>query len=112
MSKRKSEASKILTKAAGIIEKRGWCRNNLENPQGAVCALGAINLALGGSNESGDASPRARIVADTLEAYLEAKCRSVDGFYQISVEDWNDSQQNRKNTVVKVLRNAAKWDNK
>lgn len=42
----------LLDAALGEFDKRGWCTGLLEDPQGRVCALGAMNYALWGRSLS------------------------------------------------------------
>lgn len=42
----------VITRAWGEIEKRGWCKDRLMDEHGAVCAVGAVNLALYGNANS------------------------------------------------------------
>ncbi len=39
---------KILHKAADVIETRGWCKFTREDPDGKVCLIGAVGVAVGG----------------------------------------------------------------
>lgn len=37
----------LLLKTADVMERFGWCSGTLQNGEGEVCLLGAINIALG-----------------------------------------------------------------
>ena len=41
------EASKVLLRAAELIEKHGWCQNAAGDMEGSVCLWGAIQAAQG-----------------------------------------------------------------
>lgn len=44
-----SEVAEILTKAVEILDKKGWCQDQLINSAGNVCAFGAINTVVVGT---------------------------------------------------------------
>lgn len=109
--------STVLNHAAEEIEKRGKSRHHMINSRGNVCALGALRLAAGAivGDDNGDVAIfSARM---NWEIYDEAY-RALDGyllekkFYKNytqkddGVAGWND--RNNAETVVKVIRDAAK----
>ena len=114
----------ILSKAADVIEKRGWCRN-FENERGAVCALGGISHAVGfhsgvegecrvsegkslGEYRGSDDRALAYIAAqDFLLGYINKKVkRRYDDLF-CSVPEWNDMGSSSKKKVVATIREAA-----
>lgn len=115
-----SRVSTVLNRAADEIEQRGKARTVLVNSRGNVCALGALRIASGAvlGKAFGDTvilSYRMNWqVYDEayklLDAYLLEK-----GFYKNyhqkdnGVAGWNDS--NNKDSVVKVMREAANHAN-
>ncbi len=80
----------ILSKAADIISKKGWCQNDYSRPNGAVCASRAINDAAGGLAHAHEAR----------EAFLKFIGRD-------SIAVWNDSKGQTKEKVIATLRDAA-----
>lgn len=44
-----SEVGDALLEAAGVVNERGWCQDTVEDSQGRVCALGAINVVVMGN---------------------------------------------------------------
>jgi hypothetical protein len=47
-----SDVGDLLIDAISVMDQRGWCQDSLENDQGAVCAIGAVNMVLYGSSRS------------------------------------------------------------
>lgn len=79
----------VLLSAAEVIEKKGWCRYHIEDAEGHVCLLGALNRA--------DGRPRDKDMAkDKLRKYL--------GVYYI--HSWNDERWSSR-PVLEALREAA-----
>lgn len=81
------EASKLLLKAAALIEERGWCQGSMLSPSG-YCALGAIGVA-------GD--------------YRDIAYKARDKFSAVvgSVATWNDWPGRTKEEVIAKLRSVA-----
>lgn len=90
------DARKVLTRAAQIIEKRGWVRGHFSLPgptnapsEGPVCAARAIRLA---AAELGVDHTPARLLLEP-----------VIGTY--SIASWNDRKS--KDEVLRVLKEAG-----
>lgn len=43
-----SKTGDILTAAIKLFETKGWCQYDLEDPQGRLCAVGAVNSVMSG----------------------------------------------------------------
>lgn len=82
------DASKILLKAAALIEESGWCQNAMFD-KGRMCALGAIGTA-------GRYQQSAYDARDRLQSALHA-----------GVGAWNDVDGRTKDEVVAKLRAVA-----
>ena len=102
------KTSEILSKAADIIDERGWYQGHYM-PWGAdrascpVCALGAINVAAGfppdGSpDESSDVAGPAGGAAAELVLWLGGN---------FEIDHWNDAPGQSAAVVVRELRACA-----
>jgi hypothetical protein len=98
-----TETADILDEAANVIERNGWHRGfyydrsvHLPPAECPVCALGAVNVAMG----SVDPVRPAEIGSPAevaLERYLGVA----------SVADWNDDPDRIAAEVITALRDAA-----
>lgn len=43
-----SKTGDVLTAAIDLFKTRGWCQYDLEDPQGRLCAVGAVNSVMSG----------------------------------------------------------------
>lgn len=102
-------AQEVLTKAADLIELKGWTRGQFQDEAGCLCTVGAIVLAGGGSfkyDEDGtpddydDPSDTGFGIADALNA--------VELVVGPELVTWNDDPDREKSDVVNALRTAAK----
>ena len=84
------EASKVLLRAADLIEDRGWCQRALEDDMGRYCAIGAILQVPGTTDE--------RSVAAT---------RLMKSICERDVAVWNNAPGRTKEEVVAKLRAVA-----
>lgn len=112
------KTSKILKKAAKVIEHQGWMQGNycnfdirlaqIENVQadGPVCALGAINKVLFGtpmptfSDMTPDSWKDRRLAREALE-------RQINPGGGLSIPNWNDTKGRTKDEVIVALLTAA-----
>lgn len=85
----------ILQQAHQLMLTRGWCRRWLTNEDGAVCLLGAIRAAGGGSGERRQAE----------ELLLDLVRREFPDATSISA--WNDGQQDGR-PALRMLDRAAR----
>ena len=93
---------KLLLDAANLIERKGWCRNDLQS-HGRYCTVGALLKVSGTSirdyNEGGS--------APDLVGKAEAKIMAHLGYDNYDcVPDWNDKQKRGK-VVIETLRKIA-----
>ncbi len=90
------DASKLLLKAADLIETRGHCKNALEK-DGAFCAVGALCFAATGSP---------RDLPPSGHPYYSAFTRLYDALGCFPV-DWNNAVERLKDEVVAKFRSVA-----
>ena len=88
------DASRLLLRAAALIEERGWCQGAYFSGE-RLCAMGALHMASGG--RIGDAFTAVGSVA--IER-LWKKLPTV-------IPDWNDRPGRTKEEVVAKLRAVA-----
>lgn len=93
------EASKLLLKAASIIEERGWCQHNLQSSDGRLCLEGAISFAYYGHAMGAFCDPATRVAFDRMAA-ATSKDREAP-------HHWNDDKGRTKEEVVAKLRAVA-----
>lgn len=118
-------AADDLDAAADVIDARGWCQNNLADPDGRVCAEGAILLAVTGAerlrfSDTGSAVAWLDTAAHvTPEGYHRygGRIRGAlgvlrDHLYretcEFSVHHWNDRGDMTRDEVTDTFRRAAK----
>jgi hypothetical protein len=97
--------AEALRKAANIMKKKGHAKHELEDKQGRVCLLGAINMALFGRPASfGD--KRSDSLLSHVAAYLSRKLgKRVTDFGAV---DWNNDRQRKGEEVIAALRGTAR----
>ena len=95
----------IFAKAADIIEERGWHQGWFSRGLGGpVCALGAMNLALGGAFASECVNGSEPYVEELDKAARrKARKKTVQ-----SISAWNDNPHRTKQQVVDLLRSLSK----
>lgn len=95
--------AEILREAAEYIGEHGWIQGQLSNPDGKVCAIGAINRAA-----------KSDAVADTYDAiealwnYLELPSGEQLGSGLHPVARWNDAPGRSAEDVILAMKCAAK----
>jgi hypothetical protein len=89
----------VLTRAADLLEERGWCQGELTNDQGQHCALGAIVEVAGGESA----------VREHLQFYRGILPRIEDIIGEPDLLLWNDESGRTPAEVVAVLRAAARF---
>jgi hypothetical protein len=85
-----NEVADVLDGAADIIERDGWCQGALER-DGAVCAIGALTMAM-----------RPTVARDRAFAAL---ARRLGGD---SVARWNDAPERTKQEVLDLFRTSGR----
>jgi hypothetical protein len=98
--------SEILTRAADLIEQRGWNQGWYVNACGGLCARGAIYAAAGHEplflDVNGDWF--APVMNDRDVDRAE---RFLDGFVGVHAASWNDTVARSAADVTAALRGAA-----
>src|SRR5690349_9015382 len=84
------EVGKQIMSAADYMESHGWCRDIFDNPEGAVCIMGALFAA--------SAAPVISV------HYSSHRIRNSLG---CSITWWNDNICQSKEQAVATLRAAA-----
>lgn len=93
------ETNPVLAQAGDIIRERGWTTDAFEGPQGQVCAVGAMRVALGG-HPLGVADNTYSLMNEAA-AVLRDRIEEETGVYQ-NIQSWNDAQPN-VDAVLKLL---------
>lgn len=104
----------LLTRAADILDERGWFQGGFVGPGGCVCVGGAINIAA--AEAAGVEIDRAAINGSGLPekawdarekawSVLRRSIRTASG--DIGVGTWNDKPNRTKPEVQAALRRAA-----
>lgn len=115
--------SEILLKAADLIEAEGWCQNSNVQPDGCMCAWGAIRKAV--RQDMGVDSnnlialyyqliTEQSLVGDVMRVYLQTAGVARTGYgidnleasFQ-SITGWNDTKGRTKDEVIAALRAAG-----
>jgi hypothetical protein len=89
----------VLMKAAEIIRERGWTQNSMSDSYGRVCALKAIFLAQGNTNEGTPAIKR--FVAKIIRSVPLSNGSGYDVTY------WNDKLRHTQYEVIEKFIEAA-----
>lgn len=99
MSRTRAKTPKgVLRAAARYIEEHGWYQGDYAAPDGAVCALGAINVVVTGSPyDLGDGVDRDLTLA--AANVIENRLGSIG-----PISWWNDAPGRTKDEVLAVLR--------
>lgn len=96
--KERAEPQDALDKAADIIDELGWTQRSYHGPDGGVCCLGAIQLAVGAGPTSDPIHDAARLL-----------CRRVGApdptdRPRRKVVEWNDAPGRTREQVTAALR--------
>lgn len=101
--------SEILTRAADLIEERGWAQHWYVNECGGLCARGAIYAAAGFSPATRDADDTYRWLGPAF--YDSAAIAAETALGKVvpygSVARWNDAASRTATEVINTLRGAA-----
>lgn len=101
----------VLRRAAEVIEYRGWYQGSFQDPVGdrencAVCALGALHVAVGASPAGWIMSQEQRDLLDEAERAVKKLIPAPPTGYE-AVPIWNDTVAKSASEVTAVLRQAA-----
>ncbi len=91
---------RLLLKAAEIIEQRGHAKDALCDDRGAVCLLGALNVAATGIPTTSD--KRRSPALDAMGRHL-----GFTGMVAMELVDWNNSPERTASDVTSAMRAAA-----
>jgi hypothetical protein len=95
----KKQLSKVLSKAADVIQRDGLCKGDFGSNDGRKCALGAIRYV---RNKSTNVP--SGISDDVINGlFMAARPRTRLGYLSL----FNDLDRTRKHDVVEVLRDMA-----
>ena len=96
--------SEIFTKAATLIEERGWCRTAFEKEGEGLCLAGAVRLA-----ENGDSSalPAGSLSYPVLCEEFPVNINGVPMPNFTWATHWNDDPTRTKEEVVAKLQELA-----
>lgn len=96
--------SDVLSRAADLIEQRGWCRWIQEERDGSLCIAGAIAIASGGTASSrascGEGGP---LYWPAIQQFIK-----FVGVKDCGPAPWNNDPDRTKSQVLDTLRAAAK----
>jgi hypothetical protein len=113
LSKRKTKVAPadVLDRAADLLEERGWTRRILEDDNGCLSALGAINMAWYGSPGGRFAASgglERNPVRESAIMALQTEINPYGGDPEYVIVNWNDSFAKNKRDVVATMRRAVK----
>jgi hypothetical protein len=108
----------LLTRAADIIEERGWYQGSWTGNGGCVCTWGALNVALAEAADLvDDEAPKPPdpdyVPGDLYNVYASAEMTLANAIIDAScdtgmgIAEWNDAPGRTKSEVQDLLRRAA-----
>lgn len=102
------EAADVLAESREYLESHGWCRGEMMDPQGHVCAMGAVCFSQSWENRllGPDELP---VYREVMQALLEA-IRTNVGFSVTGngIPFWNDACAKDQQEVVDMFMAAEK----
>lgn len=87
----------VLTRAADLLEEKGWCQHYPVDMEGRMCAVGAIRAASEGQEQGYFAS---RVAVKAQQAVEKA----IGGDF---ISRWNDRPERTKDEVIALFRTVA-----
>lgn len=90
-------ASKLLLKAAELIESQGWCKQYIGTRGGPLCIEGALNVAAG----------RDPSAIYRYNSVTEVALRRIQNALGVRPFQWNDAPERMVGEVVSKLRAVA-----
>lgn len=93
---------KLMKKAIKVFDKRGWCRGELEGPDGEVCAVGALNVA-SGLDPSGW-SDTVKSLEQKIDQVIKDSTRTPHRY----LIDLNDSSKDGKRPIVRLFERLSR----
>lgn len=100
--------SQIFEEAVELLEQRGWCQGRVEDVNGALCAVGALGVAM-----TGHAHMFANRITSWQKAFFnqvvdEDFGRFVAGEDGCEVPEWNDRHGQTQQHVMDAMMGYAK----
>jgi hypothetical protein len=92
--------AEVLDQAADLIEHRGHAHDMYQAPSGALCARGAVRMAVFGGVCFPDHPD------DAAVSLYYAACRSLGAVVDVPITTWNDGHTQAE--VIGGLRRAAR----
>ena len=93
----------VLTQAAALIEREGWCKRHFGNYQKDWSAQGTIEHVLGARTCHGHEANR---ITEEVVAHCEDVCAALSGHIGRDLIDWNSGRSDR-GPVVRAMIEAA-----
>jgi hypothetical protein len=102
----------LLNEVADYIEEHGKARGMYERPNGMVCVIGGVRKVVDARFRAGLPESLPGVINYNLRSRAEAACQRVLSASGVmgkatNVISWSDNHN--KETVVKALREAARW---
>jgi len=107
---RQQQTADDLAAGREYIEKHGWTKYNLENPNGTVCTIGGIIRGIGLNPTSINAcsNPRVERAARALLSALRGERVVRRPNPVCTVTDWNDDHADNIQQVLDLMAKAEK----
>ncbi len=102
-----TEVAEVLRDAVDVIDRQGWCQNELKSDDGRVCLWGAIGEAMGIIGDNNFIDPIV-VGYPRYDDYTQI-CKITNGLvtnYSTSAQ-WNDKPGRTKEEVQKFLLKSA-----
>ena len=97
----------IAQKCVDILKERGWTQGQYEDEDGAVCALGALQYALGGNlceDPQGDSTVQTRTGLDVHQLDLRYQIqRSIKFKLGMPIAEYNDMDGRTVDDIIDVF---------
>ncbi len=94
------QVADLLDDAADLLERDGWAQGWLRDPDGRLCAAGAMMAA----DVAGSENCRSPLV----QAGLSAASDTIGGGLSFTLPMWNDASDRTEQQVLDLLRTTAK----
>lgn len=97
-------ASELLKAATKEIRKRGWTTDTLQDPEGRVCAIGAMNAVLNGDPEDFSST---RTLSAACKRIVKAIGDDSDNDPINVIVDWNNEDCKSAAGCIQMFQRAA-----
>jgi hypothetical protein len=95
----------LLIKARGLLVDKGWCQGDYVK-DGALCCLGAIGAACGGTADDPFLKRRIMRTVAQSDTYHAGYCRLADAIGGDLISAWNDDNYRTKEEVLAAFDRA------